>query len=172
MRRREATRMGGPMCVTVTEMPSVVGLFGSAQTSVRNDMLTIPVPVKAPRRSLTKDIPVLGRPEGQGALLGWSVVVRMQRFGDSAYGFVGACAVGNGRVGSFVAGWTPAFFEDVRIRNEVLRHRIKPRHGGLASPSLNVAHDLLAIPTDPPNPLIGICVSPILSTGSGDGAAQ
>lgn len=66
------------------------------------------------------------------------------------------------------------FFEDSPIRKRGLRHRIMPRVPGASSaPPASFPHHH-ALTDTPHHPLTGtgICVSPILKPGSGDGAAQ
>lgn len=66
------------------------------------------------------------------------------------------------------------FFEDSPIRKHGLRHRIMPRVPGAPSaPPTSFPHQH-ALTDTPHHPLTGtgICVSPIVKPGSGDGAAQ
>ncbi len=75
--------------------------------------------------------------------------------------------------------WVHTTFEHVPVRNYVLPHRIMPRHRAPLSPTRPIcpiqsgADDVPPLPPTSHDPLTGICVLPILSTGSSDqGAAQ
>ncbi len=66
------------------------------------------------------------------------------------------------------------YFDDSPIRKRGLRHRIRPRVPGASSaPPASFPHQH-ALTDAPHHPLTGtgICVSPIVKPGSGDGAAQ
>lgn len=159
-------------CAVVTEMPSVARPFRSDDLTLRQRHSEDRVfsQVATPKYPGTFRWLAARGPRCARALVKWRAVETIWRFRLRCRGVHRASIVAE-----LDRSWPVRYPHFSRMHASVTTwYRIGSSRATGASPVPSVTlHTIYSrSPPTPPNPLIGICVSPILSTGSGDGAAQ